>query len=142
MAAREAARPRRRSRDRTPPSGPFGTRLAELPPEFAEVAQKLRSAIRIPGVAHSTLEYQRWAFRSQWRPDGRRFIKAMDVPLTLPVLQLHGMLDPYVMASTVRRCSRYAPDRVLKFVDGAGYYPHQERPEAVTGMLLDFAAAL
>lgn len=111
-------------------------------PEFAEVAQKLRSAIRIPGVAHSTLEYQRWAFRSQWRPDGRRFIKAVGVPLTLPILQLHGMLDPYVMASTVRRCSRYAPDRILKFVDDAGHYAHQERPDAVTGMLLDFAAAL
>ncbi|MBH0123165.1 alpha/beta hydrolase, partial [Rhodococcus sp. CX] len=35
-------------------------------------------------------------------PDGRRFIKAVGVPLTLPILQLHGTLDPYVMTSTVR----------------------------------------
>src|SRR3546814_14944676 len=38
-------------------------------PEFADVMSKMRSAIRIPGVAHSTLEYQRWAFRSQLRPE-------------------------------------------------------------------------
>lgn len=111
-------------------------------PEFAEAAQKLRSAVRIPGVAHSALEYQRWAFRSQWRPDGRRFIKAVDVPLTLPILQVHGAQDPYVVPSTVRRCSRFAPGRILKFVDDAGHYPHQERPDTVTGMLLDFAASL
>ena len=64
------------------------------------------------------------------------------VPLTLPILQLHGTLDPYVMTSTVRRCSRFAPGRILKFVDDAGHYPHQEQPEVVTGMLLDFVTAL
>lgn len=46
------------------------------------------------------------------------------------------------MASTVRRCSRYAPGRILKFCHGAGHYAHQERPEAVTDMLVEFAAAL
>ncbi|SQI32552.1 hydrolase [Rhodococcus coprophilus] len=107
-------------------------------PEFADVVDRLRAAIRIPGVAHCTLEYQRWAFRSQWRPDGRRFMKAMDVPLSLPVLQVHGVLDPYVLASTLRRCARHAPGRRLKFIDGAGHYAHQEKPEAVTAELLGF----
>lgn len=119
-------------------SGPEWPRSAE----FAEAAERLRTAIRIPGAAHCTLEYQRWAFRSQWRPDGRRFMKAMDVQLTLPVLQLHGALDPYVLAGTLRRCARYAPKRVLKFVDGAGHYAHQEQPGAVTAALLDFVRRL
>ena len=110
--------------------------------EFAEVVDRLRSAIRIPGTAHLTLEYQRWAFRSQWRPDGRRFMKAMDVELTLPILQLHGALDPYVLAATLRRCVRHAPGRILKFVDGAGHYAHQERPDAVTALLADFLRTL
>jgi pimeloyl-ACP methyl ester carboxylesterase len=111
-------------------------------PEFSDVVERLRSAIRIPGVAHCTLEYQRWAFRSQWRPDGRRFMKAMDVTLSLPVLQLHGVLDPYVLAATLRRCKRHAPGRVLKFVDGAGHYAHQEKPDVVTSQLLGFVRGL
>jgi len=107
--------------------------------EFTDVVTRLRSAIAIPGVAHCNLEYQRWAFRSQWRPDGRRFLKAMDVTLDLSVLQLHGALDPYVLASTLRRCVRHAPGRTVKIVDGAGHYTHQERADDVTTALLRFA---
>src|SRR5690606_12893505 len=110
--------------------------------EFTEVAHRLRTAIRIPGTAHCTLEYQRWAFRSQWRPDGRRFMKAMDVQLTLPILQLHGALDPYVLAGTLRRCVRHAPGRILKFVDDAGHYAHQEQPETVSAALAEFVGNL
>ncbi len=110
--------------------------------EFPDVIDRLRSAVRIPGVAHCSLEYQRWAFRSQWRPDGRRFMKAMDVTLAVPVLQMHGALDPYVMAATLRRCVRHAPGRVIKFIDGAGHYAHQEKPDDVTAAFLDFARTL
>ena len=35
--------------------------------DFAETVRHLRQAIQIPGAAHSTLEYQRWAVRSQLR---------------------------------------------------------------------------
>lgn len=110
--------------------------------EFREVAERMRSAIRIPGTAHCTLEYQRWAFRSQWRPDGRRFMAAMNKTLTLPVLQLHGARDPYVVPATVRRCVRRAPGRKLLMIDDAGHYAHQERADDVTAALLDFAAGL
>ncbi|MEE2034326.1 alpha/beta fold hydrolase [Rhodococcus chondri] len=119
-------------------SGPEWSRTAE----FGEVVDRLRAAICIPGAAHCALEYQRWAFRSQWRPDGRRFMKAMDATLTLPVLQLHGSLDPYVMASTLRRCVRHAPGRIMKFVDGAGHYAHQEYADEVSAELLAFARGL
>ena len=68
--------------------------------------------------------------------------KFLDVELTLPILQLHGALDPYVLAATLRRCVRHAPGRILKFVDGAGHYAHQEKPEAVTALLADFVRGL
>ncbi len=110
--------------------------------EFTDVVNRLGEAIRIPGVAHCTLEYQRWAFRSQWRPDGRRFMKAMDVPLSLPVLQVHGVQDPYVLAATLRRCTRHAPGRRLELIDGAGHYAHQEQPDAVTAELLGFVRGI
>ncbi|CAM3075709.1 alpha/beta fold hydrolase [Skermania piniformis] len=107
--------------------------------DFADTARRLRSAIRIPGAAHCALEYQRWAFRSQWRADGRRFMSTLRIPLDLPVLQIHGELDPYIRAESFRRCLRWAPGRELVGIPGAGHFPHQECPERVTAQLLRFA---
>ena len=103
--------------------------------EFADVAKQMRSAIRIKGAAHSALEYQRWAFRSQFRSDGRRFMQAMDVRLTIPVVQIRGELDPYVLPRTVDGDVRWAPERRLHTVLGAGHYTHQEAPDEVTEQL-------
>lgn len=109
--------------------------------EFGEVVTRLRSAIRIPGVAHSALEYQRWAFRSQFRPDGRRFMTAMDHVLEIPVLQIHGDLDPYVLAGTIDRSTAYAPGRRLHRLADVGHFAHQESPDEVTEQLIRFVLA-
>src|SRR6201999_1629666 len=47
-------------------------------PEFTEVADADRAAMLVPGVAHSSLEYFRWALRSQLRGDGHRFAEEVD----------------------------------------------------------------
>lgn len=110
-------------------------------PEYDDVVAKMRSAICISGTAHSTLEYQRWAFRSQFRPDGRRFMNSMDRILTLPVLQLHGELDPYVLADTLERGHRYAPHQQVVPVADAGHYAHWESPKHVNTALMEFVGA-
>lgn len=117
-------------------SGPLWPRN----PEYDEVIARLRSAIAIPGVAHSTLEYQRWAFRSQFRSDGRRFMSAMDAVLRIPILQIHGELDPYVLAGTLRRGRRFAPAQQLQSVTGVGHYVHWEAPDRVSAALLGFVS--
>lgn len=116
-------------------SGPAYPRTAE----FTDAARKMRSAIRIPGVAHSALEYQRWAFRSQWRTDGRRFMAIMDKQINIPVLQIHGDLDPYILVDTLARCTRWAPRRELRTIGSAGHFVHQERPDQVTAEIVRFA---
>lgn len=108
--------------------------------EFVDTARRMRSAIRIPGAAHCALEYQRWAFRSQWRPDGRRFMSTMREPITIPVLQLHGELDTYLTARTLQRGARYAPQRRIVEIPEAGHYAHQENPHAVNTLITDWAA--
>ncbi|MFP5336129.1 MAG: alpha/beta fold hydrolase, partial [Actinomycetes bacterium] len=42
-----------------------------------EEAERYAAAMRIPFVAHSALEYYRWAVRSLLRPDGLRFARAV-----------------------------------------------------------------
>ena len=43
--------------------------------DFSETIGHMRRAIQIPSAAHSALEYQRWAVRSQLRGEGRRFMR-------------------------------------------------------------------
>lgn len=113
------------------------TAAGQTPTDLADVVARNRSAIQVPGAAHCGLEYQRWAFRSQWRPDGRRFMAAMDRTLTVPVLQIHGDADPYVLRSTLRSDCRWAPQLRLHSVAGAGHYVQWERPDEVSTVLID-----
>ncbi|GAA1786050.1 MULTISPECIES: alpha/beta hydrolase [Streptomonospora] len=95
-----------------------------------ETERHCRDAFLIPGVAHSSLEYHRWLFRSQVRPDGRRYMRRMRRPVTVPTLHMHGALDPVMLPETARGSSRYveAPYR-WRMIEGAGHFPHQERPD-------------
>jgi len=106
--------------------------------DFAQTVGHLRTAIQIPSAAHSALEYQRWAARSQVRGEGRRFMRAMKQRTAVPVLHLHGTADPYVLDDPVRRTQRYAPQTRFVSVPGAGHFAHEEQPSTVTSELSTF----
>ncbi|MFD0361886.1 alpha/beta fold hydrolase [Nocardia sp. GCM10030253] len=108
--------------------------------EFVDTARRMRSAVQIPGVAHCALEYQRWAFRSQWRPDGRRFMATMREPIDIPVLALRGELDNYLLSGAVQRGQQWSPQRRLVTIPSAGHFAHQENPYAVTAELAKLLA--
>ncbi|EOM75085.1 alpha/beta hydrolase [Rhodococcus rhodnii] len=110
--------------------------------EFDEVCARMRAAILIPGAAYSTLEYQRWAFRSQFRPDGRRFMAAMDVQVAPPVLQIHGQLDPFVLGRPVRESAAFTSYGRIHSVAGVGHYPHWEAPRRTNDAIVEFLGAL
>ena len=108
-------------------------------PEFAEVLRRNRDAMLIPGAAHSAMEYYRWAARSQLRTEGRRFVAAVDRPVTVPVLQLHGTADPCLLESTARRSRRWAgPAYTYRALPDVGHFLHQEAPAATTEALIEF----
>ena len=96
--------------------------------DFSETIGHLRQAIQIPSAAHSALEYQRWAVRSQLREEGRRFMRSMNRPFGIPMLHIHGDADPYVLADPVERTQRYAPHGRYVSVAGAGHFSHEEMP--------------
>jgi len=100
----------------------------------------MRLAIQIPSAAHSALEYQRWAVRSQLRGEGRRFMRSMKRPLAVPVLHLRGDADPYVLADPVYRTQRYAPHGRYVSIAGAGHFAHEEAPVEVNEQLSRFLA--
>jgi pimeloyl-ACP methyl ester carboxylesterase len=111
-------------------------------PEFAEAVHNFREAALVTGVAHSALEYYRWAVRAQVRTDGRRFAEAMGRPVTVPVLQVHGALDPYVLAPTMAASTHWISGRSQSVsLPDTGHFPHQEKPDLVNQALKGFLTA-
>jgi pimeloyl-ACP methyl ester carboxylesterase len=109
--------------------------------DFAEVAAADRAAMRVPGVAHSALEYFRWALRSQVRGDGRRFAAELDRRLAMPALQVHGALDPCLLESTALASREWLPPTVLfRSLADVGHFPHHEAPDQLGEQLVDFLA--
>ncbi len=107
--------------------------------DFADTAAKLRQAMLVPGVAHSALEYYRWAFRAQFRGEGRRFVDAVDTRAKVPVLQLHGADDPFVLPETARASAPWTgPRSRFESLAGIGHFPHLECAADTGGVLLDF----
>jgi pimeloyl-ACP methyl ester carboxylesterase len=116
-------------------SGPKWT----VAPEFDEVVRRNREAMLVPGVAHSALEYYRWALRSQVRSDGRRFIETIDRRLDVPVLQLHGAVDPIMLETTARHSSYWlGPNSRFRRLPEIGHFPHQEAPHTTSRILTEF----
>jgi pimeloyl-ACP methyl ester carboxylesterase len=108
----------------------------------AETEARCREAVQIPGVAHSTLEWYRWAVRSLTRPSGLRFLALMDRGVQAPVLQLHGALDACLLPSTAHGSGAWAHGGYeLQVLDGLGHFPHQEAPELVSQALVAHAGA-
>ncbi|GFG66004.1 alpha/beta hydrolase [Mycobacterium kubicae] len=106
--------------------------------DFSQSIGYLRQAIMIPAAAHSALEYQRWAVRSQLRAEGRRFMKSMTQQLSMPLLHLRGDADPYVLAAPVERTQRYAPHGRYLSIAGAGHFSHEEVPDEINRHLTRF----
>lgn len=102
-----------------------------------EEAERYAAAMRIPFVAHSALEYYRWAVRSLLRPDGLRFARAVQKPIPVPVLHLHGAADPAVPVSRARGSSQYVdgPYR-WELLEGVGHFLPEQVPDDVTRILL------
>jgi pimeloyl-ACP methyl ester carboxylesterase len=108
-------------------------------PEFDEVVRRSREAMLIPAVPHSALEYFRWALRSQARPDGRRFALDMARPVGVPVLQLHGSVDPLLLERTARASQRWVGGRYeFQALAGVGHFPHQEAAGPTTTLIGQF----
>jgi pimeloyl-ACP methyl ester carboxylesterase len=108
-----------------------------------QVVLTYAEAMRVPFVAHSAMEYYRWAVRSSTRVDGRAFADRVDRPVGIPVLQVHGRRDPVVLAATARASRRWAtgPYHWAELVD-AGHFLPEERADDVTALLLDWLAKL
>lgn len=90
-----------------------------------------QSAYRAWPTAHTAIEFQRWALRSLYRTDGRRYQDSISRPIECPVLEIIGEKDTMVLP-------RYADSSNMvsgpyqRVVLPTGHYPHEENPRAFT----------
>jgi pimeloyl-ACP methyl ester carboxylesterase len=112
--------------------------------DFRDTMGQMRTAIRIPGVAHAALEHLRWVIRSPWRSDGMRHRQALvDHPVTAPVLQLAGDGDRIIPPSMLREAGLYtAGGYQVAVLRGVGHYAAEEAPERVNELIADMARSL
>ncbi|MGH3943799.1 MAG: alpha/beta fold hydrolase [Pseudonocardiaceae bacterium] len=107
--------------------------------ELAVAARRYREAMLIPGAAHCALEYYRWVGRSQFRFDGRRLARAVNRAPRVPVLQVHGADDPYVLEPTARRSVQWAGNSYrYEVLPHIGHFVQQEAPERTTTLISAF----
>lgn len=100
----------------------------------------VRDGMQVPGAAHSSLEYFRWAVRSLPRPDGLRFAHALRAPVTRPVLHIHGDADRCVLVSTSLGSGRYvAAAYRWVLLPGVGHFLPEEAPDEVTELIAGWA---
>lgn len=110
--------------------------------DFAAAAARNRATALQPGAAHCALEHARWAGRSRLRPDGRRFARALDHPLGVAALQVHGAADPVVLESTARASAAWAgAGHEMHVLPDVGHFVPQEAPDRTTTLLVDFLRA-
>ncbi|GLW95500.1 alpha/beta fold hydrolase [Actinokineospora globicatena] len=104
-----------------------------------EATQRYRTAMLVPGVAHSSHEYYRWAVRSQVRSDGRRFTEALGRTIEVPVLQLYGADDPCVLPRTRTASGPWIGGTNENHeLPRVGHFPHEEAPAATNALLTSF----
>ncbi len=111
-----------------------------LPPEEVRAYQ---AVMRMPSVAHTSLEHVRWLVRSTPRPDGRRYLAAMAEPVAVPVLSVRGGADRFMPSGAFALDPAHVrgPLRTA-VVPAAGHLLPEEAPGDVTDLLLDFLTDL
>jgi pimeloyl-ACP methyl ester carboxylesterase len=112
------------------PASPF--------PDDTAVATYQRAIGQWPS-SHCALEYHRWLFRSRLRADGRAFTAAMRPPVEQPTGCIWGEDDPALAGAGLSR--RHVRGELLEHpMRGVGHFPHEEAPDELTRLLLDWLA--
>jgi len=109
----------------------------------AELAA-LKDTFRHPGCVEAALGYYRATFDPALQDSALADLQGrlMLAPIEVPALYLHGRDDGCIGVGLVEGMAGFFPRGLrVETLPGAGHFLHQEQPEAVNRLLLDFLSA-
>ncbi|GAA2517739.1 alpha/beta fold hydrolase [Rarobacter incanus] len=112
-------------------------------PWTTQALNTYRTAMRLPSVPRTSLEPLRWLTNHRVTPTYRRFLSTVRGGISVPALQLSGRFDPvfdprWLTVDAAALCSQYRSEQIM----AAGHFAHEERPDAVNEILLDWLGSL
>jgi pimeloyl-ACP methyl ester carboxylesterase len=106
-----------------------------FPPE--EMAS-LKATLSAPGVLTAALSYYRHTFNPPPNTPGLAEASTPR-PIAVPTLYLHGRDDGCIGVELADGMESYFEKGLRKeIIDGAGHFVHQERPDEVNRLILEF----
>lgn len=104
------------------------------------VLDEVKAAFRRPEVLKAALGYYRSQFNpALQQPDLAGIRKRLAEPIPVPALYLHGANDGCIGVETTEGMeSAFLQDFERHIVHAAGHFLHQEQPEAVNRLIMDF----
>jgi pimeloyl-ACP methyl ester carboxylesterase len=107
----------------------------QFPPDEMKA---LKATLGAPGVLSAALAYYRHTFNPPPNAPGLDQVSTPH-PIAVPALYLHGRNDGCIGAELAEGMEAYFERGLRKvIVDGAGHFVHQERPEEVNRLILEF----
>jgi len=100
-----------------------------------DVRANFQAAYQNWPTAHTAIEFHRWAIRSLYRSDGRRFQDSIETPIKIPVLDIFGEHDPMVFSDLIDNKSMVSGPYTREIMP-TGHFPHEENPHAFAELLL------
>jgi pimeloyl-ACP methyl ester carboxylesterase len=108
-----------------------------------DVAARSQEAMTIPFAAHGATSWNQAILRTRLSPGSRHIRRQLARPIDQPLLLVWGGDDPLCPSSLMSGSLRQAPRRAASVViDGAGHYPHEETPAAVSDHLVAWLESL
>ena len=110
------------------------------PPEEMEA---IKATFRKPGVLQAALAYYRAQLGDAPRDPALADLeeKMFGAPIEVPGMMIHGADDGLMRSGLLEGMADVYPKGLrMEIVPGAGHFVHQEKPEVVNRLLLDFLA--
>jgi pimeloyl-ACP methyl ester carboxylesterase len=105
-----------------------------LTPEDRAIFQ---SAYRAWPTAHTAIEFHRWAFRSTYRTDGRRYQESIAGSIATPTLEIIGEKDTMILPKYADSSSMVSGEHQITSLP-TGHFPHEENPHAFNTSLINW----
>lgn len=103
-----------------------------------DASSRYQAAFTYWPTAHTAIEYHRWAMRSVFRTDGRRFMETVQPPIPHDVLSIRGQFDPMVLETSFEGEEEFVLGRYECASVPAGHFVYEEAPEVFLALITDW----